>query len=70
MNKYFYKGEKPIYYDECGAHANVYQVYRISPLGVEMGGPMCEPSHQRMKLMGKWVDTEEFERDWKEVPPE
>jgi len=69
-NKYFFKGEKPVYYNECAAHANVFHTYGIRNAGVTMTGPVCDPEHKVEKLMAQWVPLLEFERDWKEVTRE
>lgn len=65
--KFFYKGDKPVYYEECAAHANVFETYGRRNGGITMGGPVCDSSHQVIKLMAKWVPLDEFEKEWKEV---
>jgi hypothetical protein len=67
-DKFYYKGEKPVYYNECAAHSNVYRGCRISHGGVLLNGPVCDPEHKVEKLMSMFVPLDEFEAEWKEVP--
>lgn len=60
---YYYRGEKPVY----GQDSNVFYASHICGRGVEMTGPVCDPKHKIVKLLAKWVELDEFEKEWRKV---